>query len=210
MESLTHVSLHDWFWQKLVAYLYLYCQPHSKQRRLTKNDSLETKTHQRQESRQAPLFVSSNIVSPDCAPRASSDHTKERTIVRSNFKFRTITNHKNREQYASLVFDDPVRTRTSNSYSRVLSSPSPPFTVAVARSHKCKRNLLHKFHFKLMSPQTALQLTEKIWSGQVVHCVYTSPYRTVVQPARPTGDCPEAAPYYRWHSMHVQVAGRRG
>ena len=27
MESLTHVSLHDWFWQKLVAYLDFYCHP---------------------------------------------------------------------------------------------------------------------------------------------------------------------------------------
>ena len=50
-------------------------------------------------------------------------------------------------------------------------------------------------------------LSEKIWSGQAMNA---SPYRAVVQPARPTGDCPEAAPYYRWHSMHVQVAGRRG
>jgi hypothetical protein len=37
---------------------------------------LETKTHQRQESRQAPPFVSSKVVTPDGTPRASSDPKK--------------------------------------------------------------------------------------------------------------------------------------
>ena len=41
------------------------------------------------------------------------------------------------------------------------------------------------------------RVIEKIWSGQVMFT--TSPYRAAAQHALPTGDCPEAAPYFRWH-----------
>ena len=122
--------------------------------------------HQRQESRQAPLSFLLRSFPRWLSSRVLGPHKRTHHHL---VQFQIQDHHKPKTSQAICFsrFDDPVRTSTSSSFSRVLTSPSPPFAVAVARSHKCKRNLLHKFHFKLMSPQTALQLTEKIWSGQV-------------------------------------------